>query len=87
MNCALEPLCPRLIPAWAGKTVSAVLSWSVRAAHPRVGGENVSAVARGVRPGGSSPRGRGKPKLLSHSSDLERLIPAWAGKTGQHDPA
>ena len=30
---------------------------------------------------GSSPRGRGKPERLSVERCLERLIPAWAGKT------
>ena len=50
-------------------------------AHPRVGGENVTATSRLHSPRGSSPRGRGK---LLHARDrpgFGRLIPAWAGKT------
>ena len=37
---ALYALCPRLIPAWAGKTYFLFDSQGVFTAHPRVGGEN-----------------------------------------------
>ena len=50
----------RLIPAWAGKTVAALLSANMKWAHPRVGGENVLTPHYFGRPAGSSPRGRGK---------------------------
>ena len=71
----------RLIPAWAGKTVSAPARYMWTAAHPRVGGENefhgglLSVLL------GSSPRGRGKPRHTARGGWVPRLIPAWAGKT------
>ena len=71
----------RLIPAWAGKTSSRDVMMPGSAAHPRVGGENGSARRRSVAGSGSSPRGRGKRLLMVHLLDLQRLIPAWAGKT------
>ena len=71
----------RLIPAWAGKTRMPSTSTPRRAAHPRVGGENVFGELEANRLGGSSPRGRGK---LPHCGAISvgwGLIPAWAGKT------
>ena len=50
----------RLIPAWAGKTPVAGLTYPTRWAHPRVGGENVSEPPSMAAASGSSPRGRGK---------------------------
>ena len=70
-----------LIPAWAGKTSPGPSRWSVRAAHPRVGGENDLMILSRRRNQGSSPRGRGKPVLRKLARILPRLIPAWAGKT------
>ena len=70
-----------LIPAWAGKTMSAHRGARRRSAHPRVGGENAQ---RGFQPRlreGSSPRGRGKPLFGPFGLSGGRLIPAWAGKT------
>ena len=72
---------PRLIPAWAGKTMGDRRGASPEPAHPRVGGENLVDAAAGSSDAGSSPRGRGK---LFHAFDefpSARLIPAWAGKT------
>ena len=70
-----------LIPAWAGKTKAGRVPQNERWAHPRVGGENVSVVAFASLPGGSSPRGRGKPVSAVLVGPSGRLIPAWAGKT------
>ena len=36
----LTPILLRLIPAWAGKTVTEFYNAAVVSAHPRVGGEN-----------------------------------------------
>ena len=71
----------RLIPAWAGKTISCSFSFAFASAHPRVGGENL--VTTGSYDGnlGSSPRGRGKPAAVMRRTRRTRLIPAWAGKT------
>ena len=73
----------RLIPAWAGKTRAPGLAATAHRAHPRVGGENVlsRALPRPVR--GSSPRGRGKPRLRRGVREALGLIPAWAGKTSR----
>ena len=70
-----------LIPAWAGKTGLGDDAPGIYAAHPRVGGENpVSCAGRKVTLG-SSPRGRGKPRLVRWAQGHAGLIPAWAGKT------
>ena len=71
----------RLIPARAGKTVSAVFDLSVQAAHPRAGGENTTNQTRRRRLCGSSPRGRGKLLPCRCYYARLRLIPARAGKT------
>ena len=62
-------------------------------AHPRVGGENRRGFFGLCGLGGSSPRGRGKPRQLRYQGSAPGLIPAWAGKTeypatgGQPRPA
>ena len=71
----------RLIPAWAGKTGGDTAPCQVVRAHPRVGGENPVRPRVGLGCHGSSPRGRGKPRLHAGPGHLSRLIPAWAGKT------
>ena len=71
----------RLIPAWAGKTTVGGARAIDNTAHPRVGGENVSALTGDDIRAGSSPRGRGKPGTEVARPVLDRLIPAWAGKT------
>ena len=70
-----------LIPARAGKTVSSARAPTVRAAHPRAGGENDNFISVAQSMGGSSPRGRGKPSRYLVLRDPGRLIPARAGKT------
>ena len=70
-----------LIPAWAGKTIPALVASVEPGAHPRVGGENTN-VRKGLNAlAGSSPRGRGKPPTALSSICRFGLIPAWAGKT------
>ena len=71
----------RLIPAWAGKTRSGCQRSTRQPAHPRVGGENNVNLNHKAIHMGSSPRGRGKPKVPDRTSAITRLIPAWAGKT------
>ena len=78
---AFGELGPRLIPAWAGKTILILVHYCNARAHPRVGGENVDFCPREIPPEGSSPRGRGKLISRVRSYADERLIPAWAGKT------
>ena len=52
-----------------------------RRAHPRSRGENCQARADDLVQIGSSPLTRGKQAVLAADEDLERLIPAHAGKT------
>ena len=70
-----------LIPAWAGKTRRVAVTRACAAAHPRVGGENKAVRDLRVTLVGSSPRGRGKHRLVQDLPPASRLIPAWAGKT------
>ena len=73
--------CQRLIPACAGKTSGFRVSVGPSRAHPRVCGENVSDVEVDSIYSGSSPRVRGKPRLLTGRGEEGGLIPACAGKT------
>ena len=71
----------RLIPARAGKTSTWCSSIARPRAHPRACGEN--SMPPGVSPpsSGSSPRVRGKRRMLDDFFHLPGLIPARAGKT------
>ena len=71
----------RLIPALAGKTGPRQPEPAIPAAHPRAGGENITANDWETRVRGSSPRWRGKPRLCVPIGEAVRLIPALAGKT------
>ena len=52
----------RFIPACAGKTDTSEYFTACSGVHPRVCGENVSALSTGDPGDGSSPRVRGKPR-------------------------
>ena len=78
---ALGDLCPRLIPARAGKTHGPGWLFPGAEAHPRAGGENVIAAIAALVAIGSSPRGRGKLIHTCRSRGQAGLIPARAGKT------
>ena len=71
----------RLIPAWAGKTSHDGRDDQRPRAHPRVGGENLMPSQTLETICGSSPRGRGKLKIVADVRAVVGLIPAWAGKT------
>ena len=71
----------RLIPAHAGKTLTGLSVVSSRRAHPRSRGENLAPSRPYGRPEGSSPLTRGKPLASLSGCEIERLIPAHAGKT------
>ena len=75
-----------LIPARAGKTVPSQCKTCPRRAHPRAGGENRLARARGPASSGSSPRGRGKLVSKLRCAFNNGLIPARAGKTSSISP-
>ena len=70
-----------LIPACAGKTLTAYLDGGTYTAHPRVCGENLEQSVGAVNTVGSSPRVRGKLNTRRAVELEERLIPACAGKT------
>ena len=71
----------RLIPACAGKTESRVECPGEVEAHPRVCGENSTALDADSTAQGSSPRVRGKLASFEQLFQVEGLIPACAGKT------
>ena len=75
-----------LIPAYAGKTLGRRCASRGRRAHPRVCGENTRVRATDLLREGSSPRMRGKRRVLSATCWPVGLIPAYAGKTGLHLP-
>ena len=74
----------RLIPAHAGKTSGAVPLWGAGRAHPRSRGENLPARLSDPRVAGSSPLTRGKQVTVRCARGVRGLIPAHAGKTGNH---
>ena len=74
----------RLIPAHAGKTRLELNAHEGPPAHPRSRGENANGQRMIRKPPGSSPLTRGKLVFPGLSARTRRLIPAHAGKTGQH---
>ena len=70
-----------LIPACAGKTGNYRPYPHPRVAHPRVCGENRVVPTTEISSFGSSPRVRGKRKILYDQALGVWLIPACAGKT------
>ena len=74
----------RLIPACAGKTPVISPKPFSRTAHPRVCGENPGVAHRFRCLPGSSPRVRGKRRMVRPRRRRTRLIPACAGKTPAH---
>ena len=71
----------RIIPAYAGSTVSASRTSTVRQDHPRIRGEHYLPKEADIFEGGSSPHTRGAPSLKPGVSNGERIIPAYAGST------
>ena len=70
-----------LIPAHAGKTRRRGQPAGLVRAHPRSRGENRTLSTRPVGEVGSSPLTRGKRRECWELNQLDRLIPAHAGKT------
>ena len=72
----------RIIPAYAGSTSRRSPARSSRRDHPRIRGEHTELVSAHISVGGSSPHTRGaRSSPTSHRSD-GRIIPAYAGSTG-----
>ena len=78
---SLRGLRVRLIPAHAGKTITAAGPALRAEAHPRSRGENPPTTAPLLLRSGSSPLTRGKHTRRPGSARRARLIPAHAGKT------
>ena len=70
----------RLIPAWAGKTDLRMRLRCSAPAHPRVGGENLTAHSCLLSLDGSSPRGRGKPESAGIVPSVVGSSPRGRGK-------
>ena len=71
----------RITPACAGKTVKSNFFQLFAEDHPRVCGENVSALRGRLVMKGSPPRVRGKPIDNRCGTGKRRITPACAGKT------
>ena len=71
----------RITPAWAGKSGSSAAVRSGAWAHPRVGGEKGARRGPALGRTGSPPRGRGKAVKFRCTCGLQRITPAWAGKS------
>ena len=71
----------RLIPACAGKTPSPLAEPMMSPAHPRVCGENWSAIIHDERARGTAPRGRATPGAGGVHDAVDRLSPGGAGNT------
>ena len=71
----------RFIPAWAGNRWGGHWMATLRAVHPRVGGEQGKASNRTGQHIGSSPRGRGTAQSSNPIRRSKRFIPAWAGNS------
>ncbi len=73
----------RITPAYAGKTLRDRRTVASTADHPRVCGENYLEIDRPPAERGSPPRMRGKHKNAETKAELQRITPAYAGKTGR----
>ena len=71
----------RIIPAYAGSTVSLLVSHFRPSDHPRIRGEHSHAGTCSYGIGGSSPHTRGARPAPSASAPPLRIIPAYAGST------
>ena len=49
--------------------------------HPRVGGEKTLSARNAPAVQGSPPRGRGKAQAAQRAMNVNRITPAWAGKS------
>ena len=70
-----------IIPAGAGKSGGALSLGDGSGDHPRGCGEKAPAVPASSAPAGSSPRVRGKGRILQQLANGGGIIPAGAGKS------
>ena len=76
-----------ITPAWAGKRICDILGQLFGGDHPRVGGEKSSLLWALSRIQGSPPHGRGKAACGALAGGVQRITPAWAGKSQSRPPA
>ena len=74
-------LFPRITPAYAGKTQTRNIITGIDRDHPRVCGENVLVGFSHCDETGSPPRMRGKRQFRLLFDSVQRITPAYAGKT------
>ena len=72
-----------IIPAYAGSTLRRYGRLSPRPDHPRIRGEHPGDGDVHDYDQGSSPHTRGAPRKTTTSGSTTRIIPAYAGSTGQ----
>ena len=76
-----RPPCPRITPAWAGKSAGLALLLPRAGDHPRMGGEKQVVRLLPAVLLGSPPHGRGKAPLAAVRQSAVWITPAWAGKS------
>ena len=74
------PICPRITPAYAGKSRSASSRYKRRRDHPRLRGEKLLLYRSLGTPIGSPPLTRGKDSFDVSSVMAKGITPAYAGK-------
>ena len=80
-RCPCKSMCrQRITPACAGKSTRRYVTTSSGKDHPRVCGEKVSSLERGIAIQGSPPRVRGKVRSVIKLPHTKRITPACAGK-------
>ena len=73
----------RITPAWAEKRAGGAMKSPRNRDHPRMGGEKHLSGTTDNRPQGSPPHGRGKDHTGDKAACLDRITPAWAGKSSR----
>ena len=71
----------RITPAYAGKSANGWKLSPTRRDHPRLCGEKKHTLFKNVQRAGSPPPMRGKAKRIKQQFSLERITPAYAGKS------
>ena len=70
-----------ITPAWAGKSRHSGKRWPRPWDHPRVGGKKKQTPSFHMIFLGSPPHGRGKGVVEGGHVEVNRITPAWAGKS------
>ena len=79
-----EPTENGIIPAFAGNTKRLQIMTHTREDHPRIRGEHPRLLHLSCMPSGSSPHSRGTRRRNINHFGKFRIIPAFAGNTGDN---